>query len=67
MAAPLGIDVHAHFFPERFIRVIEDGGAPFGGRVDRSNPVGPVIDVKRLAHGAARGALLGSADARGRP
>ena len=46
MAAPLGIDVHAHFFPERFFRAIEDGGLPSGGRIDRSNPVGPVIDIK---------------------
>ena len=46
MAAPLGIDVHAHFFPERFFRAIEDGGAPSGGRIDRSSPAGPAIDVK---------------------
>lgn len=46
VAAPQGIDVHAHFFPERFLRAIEDGGALSGGSIDRSNPVGPVIDVK---------------------
>ncbi|MGH7368160.1 MAG: amidohydrolase family protein [Candidatus Rokuibacteriota bacterium] len=46
MAAPLGIDVHAHFFPERFIRAIENGGGPSGGRVDRSDPRGPAILVK---------------------
>ncbi|MGH2597991.1 MAG: amidohydrolase family protein [Candidatus Rokuibacteriota bacterium] len=46
MAAPLGIDVHAHFFPERFIRAIEVGGGPSGGRVDRSDPRGPAIKVK---------------------
>jgi aminocarboxymuconate-semialdehyde decarboxylase len=46
VTAPLGIDVHAHFFPERFIRAIEEGGAPSGGSVDRGSPVGPVIVVK---------------------
>ena len=46
MAAPLGIDVHAHFFPERFLRAIEDGGLPSGGRLDRSSPIGPAIDIK---------------------
>ena len=46
MAAPLGIDVHAHFFPERFIRAIEESGAPSGGSVDRSNPIGPTIVTK---------------------
>jgi aminocarboxymuconate-semialdehyde decarboxylase len=43
---PLGIDVHAHFFPERFLRAIEQDGAPSGGRLDRSNPIGPAIVVK---------------------
>jgi aminocarboxymuconate-semialdehyde decarboxylase len=46
VTAPLGIDVHAHFFPERFIRAIETGGAASGGSVDRSNPIGPVIVTK---------------------
>jgi aminocarboxymuconate-semialdehyde decarboxylase len=46
VTAPLGIDVHAHFFPERFIRAIEQGGAPSGGSIDRSSPVGPAIVVK---------------------
>jgi len=46
VTAPLGIDVHAHFFPERFIRAIEEGGAPSGGSVDRGSPVGPAIVVK---------------------
>jgi aminocarboxymuconate-semialdehyde decarboxylase len=45
MAKPLGIDVHAHFFPEAFIRVVEEDGASFGAGVDRSNPKGPVLVV----------------------
>jgi aminocarboxymuconate-semialdehyde decarboxylase len=45
VASPLGIDVHAHFFPEAFIRVIEQSGAPFGAGVDRSDPRGPVLFV----------------------
>ena len=43
MARPPGIDVHAHFFPESFIRLIKEAGAPFGAGIDRSNPQGPVI------------------------
>ncbi len=46
VAAPQGIDVHAHFFPERFLKAIEDGGALSGGSIDRSSPAGPAIDVK---------------------
>src|SRR6266478_2475972 len=45
MVKPAGIDVHAHFFPESFIRVIEEAGASFGASVDRSNPKGPVLVV----------------------
>ena len=45
MAKPLGVDVHAHFFPEAFIRVMEQAGASFGAGVDRSDPRGPVLYV----------------------
>jgi len=53
MIKPLGIDVHAHFFPETFIRVVEEAGASFGAGVDRSNPKGPVLVV-----GGSRTAVL---------
>ena len=53
MTRPLGIDVHAHFFPETFIRILEEAGASFGAGVDRSNPKGPVLVV-----GASRTAAL---------
>jgi len=53
MVKPAGVDVHAHFFPEAFIRVIEETGASFGASVDRSNPKGPVLAV-----GSARTAPL---------
>ncbi len=43
MALPPAVDIHAHFYPEAFLRVIEDAGAPFGARVDRANPKGPAI------------------------
>src|SRR3972149_2568272 len=45
MTKPLGIDVHAHFFPETYIRVVEEAGASFGAGVDRSNPKGPALVV----------------------
>ena len=43
MAQPPAVDIHAHFFPESFLRVIEEHGGPFGARVDRANPKGPAI------------------------
>ncbi len=45
MAGPPGIDVHAHFFPERFLSVVEQEGAPSRGSVDRSDPRGPAVIV----------------------
>ena len=45
MVKPAGIDVHAHFFPEAFIRAVEETGAAFGAGVDRSNPKGPSLVV----------------------
>ncbi|MBI4637367.1 MAG: amidohydrolase, partial [Candidatus Rokubacteria bacterium] len=41
--------MHAHFFPESFLKVVEEDGDAFGVRVDRSSPKGPAI----VAGGAA--------------
>jgi aminocarboxymuconate-semialdehyde decarboxylase len=43
---PLAVDIHAHYFPERFFSVIEEAGQSFGARIDRGNPAGPVIDLR---------------------
>ena len=40
------IDVHAHYFPERYLDLIERAGAAFGASIDRSNPKGPVIVLR---------------------
>jgi aminocarboxymuconate-semialdehyde decarboxylase len=40
---PAGIDVHAHFFPENFLRLVEQEGAASGARIDRSKQAGPAI------------------------
>jgi aminocarboxymuconate-semialdehyde decarboxylase len=46
VASPRGIDVHAHFFPEPFLALVESEGAPAGAAVDRSDPRGPVLVVR---------------------
>ena len=46
MAAPPSVDIHAHYFPERFFAIIDEVGQAFGARVDRGDPAGPVIDLK---------------------
>ena len=43
MASAETVDVHAHFFPESYLKIIGDVGERFGARLDRSNPKGPVI------------------------
>jgi len=42
---PRAIDIHAHFFPESFIALIEREGAPFGARVERGER-GPVVSTR---------------------
>ena len=45
MTPPPGIDIHAHFFPESYLRLIEKEGAAAGARLDRTNSAGPVIVI----------------------
>jgi aminocarboxymuconate-semialdehyde decarboxylase len=33
--APLGIDIHSHFFPESYLRLIEQEGGPHGAGLER--------------------------------
>jgi aminocarboxymuconate-semialdehyde decarboxylase len=40
---PLGIDIHSHFYPEGYLRLIEQEGAASGARIDRSRGDGPAI------------------------
>jgi aminocarboxymuconate-semialdehyde decarboxylase len=42
------VDVHAHFFPEAYLKLIAEEGAALGAGVDRTDPKGPVLRV----HGA---------------
>jgi aminocarboxymuconate-semialdehyde decarboxylase len=37
------IDIHAHYFPERYLDLIERAGAAFGASIDRSNARGPCL------------------------
>lgn len=40
------IDIHAHYFPERYLALIERAGGGFGAGIDRSNPKGPAIVMR---------------------
>jgi aminocarboxymuconate-semialdehyde decarboxylase len=45
MARPLAIDVHSHFFPETYLKLIEAEGAGAGARLARSGPTAVSIVV----------------------
>lgn len=45
MTDKTAIDVHAHFFPDAFLKLVEEAGATFRAGVDRSNPRGPILVV----------------------
>ena len=47
------IDIHAHFFPDAFLRLIGEEGERMNARVDRSDARGPVLQI-----GATRTAPL---------
>ena len=39
------IDIHAHFYPESYMRLIEAEGAEHGVNCSYDDPGGPVLDV----------------------
>jgi len=45
MSDTRSIDIHAHFYPEGYLRLIEAEGAPFEVSCSYAAPGGPVIDV----------------------
>jgi aminocarboxymuconate-semialdehyde decarboxylase len=45
------IDIHAHYYPESFIRLMADEGASAGAKVIRSGDKGPVLEVGSLRAG----------------
>ncbi len=49
MPDQINIDIHAHFFPERYLRLIADEGDPFNATCDFENPEGPQIKVGERA------------------
>ena len=39
------VDIHSHFYPEAYLKLIEDEGAPFGVTLKRDHPDGPTIEA----------------------
>jgi len=40
------IDIHAHFYPEPYLKLLTEEGEGFGVRVQRSDPKGLAIDIR---------------------
>ena len=40
------VDIHAHFFPERYLDLIDRAGRAFGASIDRTDARGPAIVVR---------------------
>ena len=39
------VDIHAHYFPEAYLRLIETQGSRFDAKCDFSDPRGPKISI----------------------
>jgi aminocarboxymuconate-semialdehyde decarboxylase len=48
------IDIHAHYFPEEYLRVMETEGPAFGVTLDRADPARPAIKVGAVLGGHLR-------------
>ena len=55
MASKPIIDIHAHFYPQSYLKILAEEGERFGIRLDQTHPKETVIDVKgsRLSLGPA--------------
>ena len=51
------VDIHAHFFPEPYLRALETEGEAFGITLDRANPRGPAIRIGPILGGPLRPAF----------
>ena len=55
MASKPIIDIHAHFYPQSYLKILAEEGESFGIRLDQTHPKETVIDIKgsRLSLGPA--------------
>lgn len=51
------VDIHAHYFPEPYLRLLETEGEAFGVRLNRSDPNGPAIQIGPILGGPLRSAF----------
>lgn len=54
---PPTVDIHAHFFPEGYLKLTAEEGERCGVRLSRSDPKGPVIEAGQVRTGPLRAAF----------
>ncbi|MEE9144818.1 MAG: hypothetical protein V3U06_08645, partial [Candidatus Binatia bacterium] len=57
MATSRTIDIHAHFFPERYLKLLDEEGDSFGVRLHRTDPKGLMIEMKGGVQGPLKPAF----------
>ena len=57
MATSRTIDIHAHFFPESYLKLLSEEGESFGVRVHRDSPEGIFIEMKGGVQGPLKPAF----------
>jgi aminocarboxymuconate-semialdehyde decarboxylase len=58
------VDIHAHYYPETYLRLMKEHGARHGVRYDETNPDGPVLHVEGDLPSGPAGAAFVDLDAR---
>ncbi len=51
------VDIHSHFFPEAYLRLLEDEGELFGMGLHRNHPEGPTVVAGSISFGPLRSAF----------
>ncbi|MFQ5839782.1 MAG: amidohydrolase family protein [Candidatus Methylomirabilales bacterium] len=54
MTKPPSVDIHAHFFPASYLKLIAEEGQRFGAYLSTSDPKGPVIQLGPVRAGPLR-------------
>ncbi|MBI4589678.1 MAG: amidohydrolase [Candidatus Rokubacteria bacterium] len=57
MTTPPSVDIHAHFYPADYLKLIAEEGERFGVRLSRADPKGPVLETGLLRVGPLRAAF----------
>jgi aminocarboxymuconate-semialdehyde decarboxylase len=58
MATSPTVDIHAHYYPERFLKLLDEEGESFGVRLHRRDSKGPVMEISGAFLGPLKPAFI---------